>query len=473
MLNEIRRATAAALAMTALGATAGADWAVMGGNAQRNGQATSAGPTDATLAWENDDDFSLIAWHPYLSDGRVFVVRESGFPSVGGPANDAIVCLDLATGTELWNVTLPYGGDPNEEWIAWIGGVANGLVYASRSDNSKNLPFYSLDVNTGAIQWQSEISLRTFAYDGFVFTPDGDIIVGDLDTIARVDGATGATEWDTDRSCPVSGRCGGGLGPDGVFIDQAAPGGNVITKIDLATGEELYDSPIMVGFTVQNSPFVSPDGGTVYLSRTQNNVFTDFLYAFEDTGAALVEKWHVPVRWTTSHEAGIGADGSVYTFLDNNEFVRLDPADGTVIDTAGVLPIADGNLSAKTAIGTDGTVYLSNGWANNPPTNGRLWAFPADLSQTYFTLTLDRQNQGGPALSDGTLVVADRQAVYAYRAEDTTCIGDLDESGAVDAADLALLLAAWGRAGATDLDRSGVTDAGDLAILLAAWGDCE
>ncbi|HMN96338.1 MAG TPA: IPT/TIG domain-containing protein [Phycisphaerales bacterium] len=51
---------------------------------------------------------------------------------------------------------------------------------------------------------------------------------------------------------------------------------------------------------------------------------------------------------------------------------------------------------------------------------------------------------------------------------------DLDASGAVDGADLGLLLANWGAAGArgpADLDGDGEVDAADLGLLLAAWGD--
>jgi hypothetical protein len=51
------------------------------------------------------------------------------------------------------------------------------------------------------------------------------------------------------------------------------------------------------------------------------------------------------------------------------------------------------------------------------------------------------------------------------------CLGDLDHNGAVDAADLAALLAGWGGA-STDLDANGTTDAADLAIMLASWGTC-
>ncbi len=47
---------------------------------------------------------------------------------------------------------------------------------------------------------------------------------------------------------------------------------------------------------------------------------------------------------------------------------------------------------------------------------------------------------------------------------------DLDDSGMVDAADLAELLSQWGSDGSADLDGSGTVGAGDLAILLGAWG---
>jgi glucose/arabinose dehydrogenase len=46
---------------------------------------------------------------------------------------------------------------------------------------------------------------------------------------------------------------------------------------------------------------------------------------------------------------------------------------------------------------------------------------------------------------------------------------DLDGNGIVDAADLSILLGAWGSAGPGDLDNSGGVDAADLSILLGAW----
>ncbi len=54
------------------------------------------------------------------------------------------------------------------------------------------------------------------------------------------------------------------------------------------------------------------------------------------------------------------------------------------------------------------------------------------------------------------------------------CLGDIDCSGFVDAADLAAMLGAWGEtSSASDLDGSGLVSASDIAILLGEWGVCD
>jgi formylglycine-generating enzyme required for sulfatase activity len=56
------------------------------------------------------------------------------------------------------------------------------------------------------------------------------------------------------------------------------------------------------------------------------------------------------------------------------------------------------------------------------------------------------------------------------------CASDIDSSGHVDGADLAILLSSWGTSGQgkhdTDLNNDGVVDGPDLTILLSEWGQC-
>ena len=52
------------------------------------------------------------------------------------------------------------------------------------------------------------------------------------------------------------------------------------------------------------------------------------------------------------------------------------------------------------------------------------------------------------------------------------CPPDINGDGVVSAADLALLLGAWGTSGLADLDGGGSVGSSDLAQLLGAWGPC-
>ena len=56
-------------------------------------------------------------------------------------------------------------------------------------------------------------------------------------------------------------------------------------------------------------------------------------------------------------------------------------------------------------------------------------------------------------------------------ADAASCPADVDNSGAVDATDLAAVLAGWGTT-SPDIDGDGSVNAADLAALLAVWGSC-
>ena len=71
----------------------------------------------------------------------------------------------------------------------------------------------------------------------------------------------------------------------------------------------------------------------------------------------------------------------------------------------------------------------------------------------------------------GTAYSATELRWEAIMWESTSAVlGDLNGDGAVDGADLAILLGAWGTSDpAADLDQSGSVDGADLAMLLGAW----
>ena len=76
-------------------------------------------------------------------------------------AKDAILSYDLETGVELWRTTLPWGGDTALEWIAWIGGVNDGRLYASRASNLQPAPVQALSVVDGSPLWTSTATTKS------------------------------------------------------------------------------------------------------------------------------------------------------------------------------------------------------------------------------------------------------------------------------------------------------------------------
>ncbi len=401
--DALRSASLRSLARTAVlvvlaSSLQAGDWTNNGGNARRNGLSDEIGPIAADPLW-NGGRSSIIAWQPLIAGRRVFLVRQTGFPPGGEPDGSPVVCQDLDTGDELWFRHVPYvAGD----WTTWILGAGNGLVYASRSGNGASVQevVYALDETTGDTVWTSDDLIDAGPYDGVVFAPGGDLVVGNSSNVMRISAADGSNVWTSPRICNVTSSCGVALSGDAVYVAEPAPGGNVIRKLDLATGDGLHETEVMIGFTLQNTPFVGPDG-TIYLSRTQNNPNTDFFYAFEDTGSALVEKWHVDAGWSTTSEFGCASDGSVYMLDREFKIRRLDPHTGATL-VVSAAPIASSGPAPHFAIDASGKVFVSNGGFSG----GRLYAFDPDLVLRW-SLAVQNINQGGPALgADGTLVVA-------------------------------------------------------------------
>jgi MYXO-CTERM domain-containing protein len=398
--------TFAFLAVTTLvsGAWAG-DWTNAGGNPQRNGLSDEIGPATGDELWSGGRS-SIIAWQPVTSGKRVFLVRQTDFVPNGVPNEAPVVCQDLDTGAELWATHLPY---ESGDWTTWVAGVSAGQVYASRGGNGGSVlaPLYALDEATGATVWTSDDEVAAGPYDGVVFAPNGDLILSWHTTMMRIAAADGSTVWSVPRLCSVSGNCGAALFEEAVYVADAAVGGHVIKRFDVATGAFEYESQVMTGFTLQNSPMVGPDG-TIYLSRTQNNAVTDFFYAFDDTGAALVQKWLVPAGWSTSTELAVGPDGSVYMVAPGNAIARLDPATGTTLDST--MPIGGG--APRLAVDQDCTLFVSNGGFSD----GTFRAFDSALDELW-SVGVPNLNIGAPALGeDGTMVVAGIGTnVVAYR----------------------------------------------------------
>ena len=456
-----------------------ADWNNAGGNAGRNGRTSAIGPASAAERWSGGAS-SIIAWQPVIEGNRLFVVRQTGFPPSGEPNGSRIYAYDLTTGATLWPaVNIPFN---TGDWTTWIAGVNNGRLYASRSGNgaSVSAKMHCLDAATGAEIWQSVETTNAGAYDGVVFASNGDLIIGSFTYIKRIRAVDGSTAWTAPRVGSVSGNCGVAINEaaNAVYAADAVVGGHAIKRFNLTTGAFQYQGPVMAGFTLQQSPTVSPDG-TIYLARTQNNPATDFLYAFNDTGSAITTRWSVASGWCTSSEFGVGDDGSIYMRAVGNIIERRAASDGSLIDFSAPLTVDANNSTWRFAIDGEGKVFVSNGSF----ANGRLYAFDADLTPRW-DVPIANINIGGPAIgSDGTLVVVGNgtQIKAYYTPPQSDCAADINNDNLVDVNDLLSVISTWGACAnpnncpadvAPPPSGDDMVDVNDLLAVITTWGKC-
>lgn len=220
------------------------------------------------------------------------------------------------------------------------------------------------------------------------------------------------------------------------------------------------------------------------------------------------------VEWNQITQAplnagGAGTSAEVVMLVDSDNFVNSSnyPVRGYVIDPASFKFIING-----TPVGMNQFAMLTPQYFvirdNDPAVDGfyisSVIDFPVgvQLAQSHASLgpftEVCSVTYGGSMLS--SLDIAGAEGTYGYTDiqvfnwvttagpfdpqgmlfEQLTitrvsppCVGDLNGSGAVDGADLGMLLAAWSTSdAAADLDGSGTVDGADLGMLLAAWGPC-
>ncbi|MFM7132723.1 MAG: hypothetical protein ACKO0W_00225 [Planctomycetota bacterium] len=166
-------------------------------------------------------------------------------------------------------------------------------------------------------------------------------------------------------------------------------------------------------------------------------------------------------------------------YLNTPALVRYGQVGGAYCDG---YPRLDGNLfptpnSGVACLGLEGYLNLSEGWHS-------IEAEEWDSGNGSFSL----QIVGGPGIDcncNGRPDVGEILWWHEYGYSETgsdpdadndgyldSCgmLGDLNASGTVDGADMAILLDAWGRKGTSaDIDCSGSVDGVDLALLLDNW----
>jgi outer membrane protein assembly factor BamB len=286
--------------------------------------------------------------------------------------------------------------------------MRDGRVFATRAGNSNASYLYALDATTGATLWKSQDLTDIYVSEGPAFAPNGDLLIGNATNVTRVNAVTGARVYQAARS----GNMSGGREPVVVGNKYYIRGGAVgerVAAYDLATGQFLYWSAA-IG-SAQSGLFAGKDG-TIYAPAGS-------LYAFTDTGSALVQKWaSAPLPNCPFSTFAVGPDGSVYSYKPvggSVVLVRLSAQTGAEITRSQAILSGTSIIPGHMAVDRSGILFVTNGAYE-------LYSFNPDLSRRW-SVTLPR-SEGGPALAaDGALLVGGNDGVHAF-ASDPAAVPD-------------------------------------------------
>ncbi len=418
------------------------DWRTgVGGNSARNGRSNEIGPSAPDILWQGSRP-ALVSQQG-VCEGNLLVL--SRISSWAIPDGTWIVAHDLTTGDQLWAARLP-NDFPGDSWRSRVSAIDGGIVYATRAGNTNLDYLYALDVADGSIIWRSQELIDEGSTESLAFTSDGDIIAGNHFGLMRISRADGSTVWETPRTCPTTNGCQAAVFGERIYIWEAGGDGPMIAVHDAATGQWLYaGDPIGGGYVQQTGPFVAPDG-TVYAPRTQNSTATDYLVAYWDSGAGLIETWRAALGYVPFASFGIGPDLSVYTYstVDLGTTVeltvrRLSPIHGGTLSVSQPILTNYPAAGIRIAVDAAGTIFMTNGGFSH----GGLFSFDRDLTLRW-SESITNVNVGGPVLGqDGILVVCGVGTdVRAYQTAGPTLPGDMNCDGLVDSLDIAAFVVA-------------------------------
>jgi outer membrane protein assembly factor BamB len=88
---------------------------------------------------------------------------------------------------------------PATDWYNKISAIKDGVLYASRSGNSNQSYIYALDASDGSVIWRSEGLTDESSSEGLNFLSNGDLIVGNRQSVLRINKIDGTTVWETYR----------------------------------------------------------------------------------------------------------------------------------------------------------------------------------------------------------------------------------------------------------------------------------
>ena len=251
--------------------------------------------------------------------------------------------------------------------------------------------------------------------------------------------------------------------PDCCEAGSPCPGSAVQWRVEDGGNGHWYQlsGPFFSSWVLGNSYAEELGGHLVTLTSVSEQTFAATL-AFNSTPTQVDDCW-----------LGAFQDHSAPTYSEPAggwRWVTGEPWNFTSWRPDGQ-PHGNGDFLVATTVPADGLGWVDSG-PNHRPGN----------CQAFVEYSADCNNDS--IVDYGQILAGDLIDANANNIPDCCepgascdpCPGDVDESGAVNAVDLAAILNTWGSDGGkypgADIDGNGTVDASDLTAVLSSWGAC-
>jgi outer membrane protein assembly factor BamB len=318
--------------------------------AQHAGQAASAGPSSANVAWTYapNDGYAPVGSPPIVGpDGTVYVARVNGFVLSCPSGQSSVVDAVSPEGKLIWE----WGDTCGVIFRSGMAVAADGTVFAI--DDSALIAI----APGGTTRWRTPINSEGEVTIG----PDGTLYVQDAgSTLYAVNPTNGQVLW---TYSPPSGsgevRGTAALSPDGSTLYVGSGGGVLSALTAVGTLKWTFQITGPSSGIIENAPAVGLDG-TIYVATfgTSGNTASD-IDAVNPDGTL---KWKYTADGGFETTPAVGSDGLIVVGDDVGTVAAVRAVDGSpawTFSSPGTLG-SNGFYNSSALIDTNGTAYLQN-----------------------------------------------------------------------------------------------------------------
>ncbi|MFM7399352.1 MAG: PQQ-binding-like beta-propeller repeat protein, partial [Bacteroidota bacterium] len=158
-------------------------WSNGGGNSQRNGYTSVAGPASDSVLWQvNSPGFFGT---PLLIEGNYLVTMRFLSQNYA-----PVECYELTTGNLLWSVDVT-----NLTGRSLPVGIRDGRVFVVNHRETQNDSLFALNLSDGSRLWKSDVTVAPYISETAVFDATGDLYIGGNQKTFKINPETGAKLW--------------------------------------------------------------------------------------------------------------------------------------------------------------------------------------------------------------------------------------------------------------------------------------